>query len=133
MKVTTALVLFFMVLTEVKAGRAVNVLGSRIGRSVHRQATTVLVLAFTIVVVCTGVMMLLTEHGMDRSLFEVTSALGTVGLSTGITPTLPISVQIMLTLLMFFGRVGPITVATALAINPQMPRFELPKERPLIG
>lgn len=133
MKVTTALVLFFMVLTEVKAGRAVNVLGSRIGRSVHRQATTVLVLAFTIVVVCTGVMMLLTEHGMDRSLFEVTSALGTVGLSTGITSTLPISVQIMLTLLMFFGRVGPITVATALAINPQMPRFELPKERPLIG
>lgn len=132
-KITTALVLFFMMLTEVRAGRAVHLFGSRIGRSVHRQATTVLVLAFSIVAVCTGIMMLLTEYSMDKSIYEVISALGTVGLSTGITPTLPISAQVMLTILMFFGRVGPVSIATALAIKPEVRRFELPKERPLIG
>ncbi|MDO5721824.1 MAG: potassium transporter TrkG [Actinomycetaceae bacterium] len=133
MKITTALVLFFLVVTEVRAGRSVHLFGSRIGRSVNREATTVLVLAFTLVVACTAILMLLTNHNLDRSLFEVTSALGTVGLSTGITPTLPLTAQIMLTLLMFFGRVGPMSIATALAINPQARRFDLPKERPLIG
>lgn len=132
-KVTTALVLVFMVITEIRAGRSVQILGSRIGRSVHRQATTVLVLAFTLVVVSTGAIMALTPWGMDQVVYEVVSALGTVGLSTGITQHLPIAAQLIIIVLMFFGRVGPVTIATALAMHPDTRLFELPKERPIIG
>lgn len=133
MKVTTALVLVFLVATEIRAGRAVQLFGARMPRSVHRQAITVLVLAFTFVLLCTGIIMEATGLGLDVTIFEVISALGTVGLSTGITPTLPVGAQLTLCMLMFFGRVGPVTIATALALTPDNTRFELPKERLLIG
>lgn len=132
-KVTTALVLIFMVLTEIRAGRSVHLFGARIGRSVHRQATTVLVLSFSLLIVSTILILGLTPYSLDRVLFEVVSAMGTVGLSTGITQTLPISAQIILCILMFFGRVGPVTIAAVLAVKPDTRLWELPKERPLIG
>lgn len=132
-KVTTALVLFFMVLTEIRAGRSVHLFGARVGRSVHRQATTVLVLAFSLLIVATILILGLTPYTLDRVLFEVVSAMGTVGLSTGITQTLPISAQLILCILMFFGRVGPVTIAAVLAVKPDTRLWELPKERPLIG
>ena len=52
-----------------------------------------------------------TDQTLDRVLFEVVSAFGTVGLSTGITPDVPGLGQILLGLLMFAGRVGPLTLA----------------------
>ena len=57
----------------------------------------------------------------------------TVGLSTGITAQLPVPAQSILMLLMFVGRLGPITFATALALRPRHIDYELPKERPIIG
>ncbi|MDO5049310.1 MAG: potassium transporter TrkG [Actinomycetaceae bacterium] len=132
-KVTTVMVLAFMVLTEVRAGKSVQMFGARIGRSTHRTAITVLVLAYVLVAVATGVLMVITPWGLDKVLFEVISALGTVGLSTGITPYLPISAQIVIGALMFIGRVGPMTIATALAVRPDTRLFELPKERLIIG
>jgi len=48
-------------------------------------------------------------------LFEAASALGTVGLSTGITPDLPDAAQLLMALTMFAGRLGPLTLVLALA------------------
>jgi trk system potassium uptake protein TrkH len=48
-------------------------------------------------------------------LFETTSAFGTVGLSTGITPDLTGVGKLLLTLLMYVGRLGPVTLALAVA------------------
>ncbi len=53
---------------------------------------------------------------LTPALFEVTSAFGTVGLSTGITPTLGQAAQFVVILVMFAGRVGPVTFVTALAL-----------------
>jgi len=61
------------------------------------------------------------------------SAFSTVGLSTGITADLPIMSQLILCLLMFIGRLGPITFASALALRERGILYQLPKERPLIG
>ena len=61
------------------------------------------------------------------------SAFGTVGLSTGITAKLGTFSQLVLCMLMYVGRLGPITVATALAMRPRKLLYELPKERPIIG
>jgi Trk-type K+ transport system membrane component len=56
-----------------------------------------------------------------------------VGLSTGITSDLPPAGQLILIVLMFIGRLGPITFASGLALNDRSVSYELPKERPIIG
>lgn len=55
----------------------------------------------------TFVLLALSPHSLDRVLFEVVSAFGTVGLSTGITAELPPAGHLLLTALMFLGRAGP--------------------------
>ena len=80
-------------------------------------------------------LLMLTDQslGLDRVLFEVVSAFSTVGLSTGITPALEPFAQCVLIALMVMGRLGPVTVAAAIAYGRRPPSFGLPKERPLIG
>ena len=65
--------------------------------------------------------------------FEVCSALGTVGLSTGITPDLSAAAKAILIVLMFLGRLGPISVFIALSGGQRDDRFAYPKEEVLIG
>lgn len=132
-KVTTFLIIFFIIVTEVRMGRAVQMFDSRIGRSTQRQAITVFGLQTTFIVLATGAMLALTPYGLDRVLFEVVSAVNTVGLSTGITQFLPISAQMVICVLMFFGRLGPVTIASIIAVKPAPRLYEAPKERPLIG
>jgi trk system potassium uptake protein len=56
-----------------------------------------------------------------------------VGLSTGITATLPPAGQVVLVVLMFIGRLGPISLVSALALRERQRLFHLPEGRPLIG
>ena len=80
-----------------------------------------------------GLLMLLTGENLDRALFESVSAFGTVGLSTGITADLPASAQLVLIALMFLGRLGPLTLGSAIALRDRHILYEFPKERPAIG
>ncbi len=133
LKITTFAVLFFILWTEIRGGAAVNIFGKRLSRSVHRQAITVVLLALTLIVIATMALMFLSDFGQERLLFEAVSAFGTVGLSTGITAGLPPAGQLILVALMFIGRLGPVTLASALALRSRVPHYEYPKERPLIG
>ena len=65
--------------------------------------------------------------------FEVISAFATVGLSTGITADLGAPGQLILCLLMYIGRIGPVTLVVALAARHPARRFTYPEERPFIG
>lgn len=132
-KVTTFAVLYFIIYTEIRGHRAVNVFGKRLSRAAHRQAITVALLAVATVMISTLILMITTNFILDDVLFEVISAFGTVGLSTGITSDLPAGGQLLLIALMFIGRLGPITLATALVFRERPPLYEYPKERPIIG
>ena len=66
-------------------------------------------------------------------LFEVVSAFGTVGLSTGITPTLSTAGKILITLLMFIGRLGPLTVALAVRGKETSVKYKYMQEKIMIG
>ena len=79
------------------------------------------------------VLFLAPQFTTDQIIFEVISAFATVGLSTGITSSLPAVAQFILIVLMFAGRVGPIVLATALAARSSVRLFEYPEERPTIG
>jgi trk system potassium uptake protein TrkH len=73
------------------------------------------------------------ESGFLDALFEVVSALGTVGLSTGLTTRLSEAGRIIVIVLMFLGRLGPITVFAALSRGERKTAIEYPNEEPLIG
>jgi trk system potassium uptake protein len=133
LKITTFSVLLLIIVTEIRGGTAVNMFGRRLPRSLHREATTIALLAVAVVMGGTWVLLITTPFTLDQILFEVISAFATVGLSTGITHLLPDGGQLLLAAMMFAGRVGPITVASALALRTRPLRYELPKERPLIG
>jgi potassium uptake TrkH family protein len=132
-KVTTFGVLMFILLAEIRGDGVVNVFGKRLSRAVHRQAITVVLASVGLVIVGTITIMLISGEDLDRVLFETISAFGTVGLSTGITAGLPEAAQVVLVVLMFLGRLGPITFATALALRQRSILYQLPKERPIIG
>jgi potassium uptake TrkH family protein len=132
-KVGTFVVLLYIVYTEIRGDTAVNVGNRRLPRSMQRQALTIVSLYMFVIAGAVLVMRLTTEFTLDQLLFEIVSAVGTVGLSTGITSQMPDHGKIILSLLMLFGRLGPIIVATSLALRKTRRHFEYPKERPLIG
>ena len=132
-KITTFGVLLFILLAEVRGDGVVNVLGKRLSRAVHRQAIAVVLVSVAVVIISTISIMVISGLDLDNVLFETISAFSTVGLSTGITAALPVPAQLILVALMFIGRLGPITFATALALRERTVAYQLPKERPIIG
>jgi Trk-type K+ transport system membrane component len=132
-KVTTIMVLILAAATEVRGFRDVNAMDRRIPDKTVRIALSVMIVSALAVVIGTMAMMAMTNLGLDRSLFESISALATVGLSADVTPFLPEPAQLLLVLLMFLGRVGPITLVSALALRLAERRYRLPEGRPLIG
>jgi trk system potassium uptake protein len=132
-RVTTFMLLFFAILAEVRGEPSVDAFGRQIPVAVLRQALSVALLGVALVVSGTLAVLAVSDLDLDRVLFEVVSAFGTTGLSTGITPALPPAAQYVLIVLMFAGRLGPITVASALALRERQRLFRLPEERPIVG
>ncbi|MGA1767763.1 MAG: TrkH family potassium uptake protein [Aquiluna sp.] len=132
-KVTTIAILFFIIYTEVRGETAVNVGNRRLPRSIQRQALTLVSLYAMLIIFSTIFLAATTDFSLDELLFDVISAAATVGLSTGITADLPDFAKVWLAILMFVGRLGPVVIASALALRVTRRHYELPKERPLIG
>ncbi|MGW0203488.1 TrkH family potassium uptake protein [Nonomuraea sp. NPDC003201] len=133
LKVTTFGLLAFVVWAEVRGESRVNIGHRRLPEATQRQAVTITVLGVTLVAASTYVLLALTPHGLDQVLFEVVAAFGTAGLSTGITPSLGVAGHLLLTVLMFIGRIGPLTMGSALALNQRSRHYELPEERVIVG
>ena len=132
-KVTTFIILLFVIYAEVRGEESVNAFDRRIGSRVQRQALTVALLAVAAVVGATLAIMELSGFALSDVLFEVTSAFATVGLSTGVTADLPGSAHLILVLMMFLGRLGPITLASAIALRDRRRLYQLPEGRPIVG
>jgi trk system potassium uptake protein TrkH len=132
-KVTTFAVLLLIIVSEVRGDDSATGFGRRLPRDAQRQALTVALLAVAVVVGSTGLLLLDSDFTLDQVLFEVVSAFATVGLSTGITAQLDVEGQLLLCALMFLGRLGPVTLASALALRSRPRVYDLPEERPIIG
>ena len=132
-KITTFAVLCAIVLSEILNRRDVSMFRRRFSHAVERQALTVTVLAAMLIFASTAFLAATTDLAFPAALFETISAFSTVGLSTGITADLPPSGQLVIMLLMFVGRVGTITAATALALNASDLPYRFPEEDPIVG
>ncbi|WP_062462757.1 TrkH family potassium uptake protein [Demequina soli] len=132
-RVTTIAVLVLAAWAEARGRRDMEAFGKRIGTEVLRVAVSITLLGLLVVLVGTGVFMAQTNIPLDRSLYEVVSAYATCGLSTGITGDLPSDAKMTLIITMYLGRVGSLTLASALMLNRQRRVIRYPSERPLIG
>ncbi|MBS7457878.1 TrkH family potassium uptake protein [Coralloluteibacterium stylophorae] len=132
-KVTTFFLLGSIVWAEVSGASDTNVFRRRIARSTQRQALSVVLLAIGTIALAVLVLLSVSPFRLEVVLFEAISAFATVGLSTGITGELPASGQFVLVVLMYMGRVGTITLASALALRAHGRPFRYPEERPIVG
>jgi len=132
-KVTTFGLLAVVVWSEMRGVDQANVGYRQIPSDNQRQALAVALISGAIVVISTFVLLADTAHAFEEVLFEVVSAFATVGLSTGITAGLPDTGKMLLIALMFVGRIGPLTLASALALRDRGRGYELPTERITVG
>jgi Trk-type K+ transport system membrane component len=132
-KVTTFMLLLFAIVAEVRGDPTVDAFGRQVPGVVLRQALSVALLGVALVAAATLALLAVSGLDLDRVLFEAVSAFATVGLSTGITAQLPAAGQYVLIGLMFVGRIGPITFASALALRQSRKLFRRPEERAIVG
>ncbi len=132
-KVTTFALLAFVIWAEVRGRPDVDAFHRRIDTTLQRQALSVALIAVGVVVL--GTLGIVAFSGVELSdgLFEATSAFATVGLSTGITPTLDAASKVVLVVLMLIGRVGVLTFGAALVLGSRTRRYRRPVEGLIIG
>lgn len=132
-KVGTVGIIIATVLAELRGEDQVVVAHRGIPASVQRSAMAIILLGFVVVGIATLAIVRLEQFTFQLVLFETISAFGTVGLSMGITPYLRPASLIVLMLLMYLGRVGTISVATALAVRARHRHYRLPEEQIIVG
>jgi Trk-type K+ transport system membrane component len=132
-KVGTVSLLLLAVVAEVRGHADIAVFGRRIAPGTVRQAMAIVGLAVGLLFVSAITLLELTGADLDQVAFEVTSAFGNSGLTTGLTRQLPAAGQYVVLALMLVGRAGPIAVATTLALRPNRQPFRHPETRPILG
>lgn len=133
-KVTTFALLIMATWTHIHGKRDIEMYGRRIPWARVTHATSLTVIAFFTVCFMIVVLNYL-EPTLDASdlMFDTVSALGTVGLSTGIPQMCGIPAKLVLCLCMFLGRLGPFTVALSLISAPKPQHTTYPEGNILIG
>jgi len=136
-KTTTIATLTLLMLSVVRGESEVNVARRRLSDDISRRALTVSVLFLTTLLTGTLIISLI-ENGrfpLEDILFEASSAMGTVGVSAIGTPNLSSASRAVLLPMMFLGRVGPLTLAVAVAKRQGGIRTasKYPEEKIMIG
>jgi trk system potassium uptake protein TrkH len=133
MKTATLAVLFFSAITVFSRRNDVQCFKRRLPEEAVRNAAALLFTYLTLFIT-TGIAISRIE-GLPilTCLFETGSAVGTVGLTLGITSTLSLAPRILLMILMFFGRVGPLTLIYAALPSIENVKSKLPMEKISVG
>lgn len=133
-KTVTFVVLVGSALSQARGRGELTLFGRRISSRNAVQASATALLGVLLVGAAITVL-LLTEPSLrfERTAFEAVSAFATAGLSAGVTPLLTDTGQVVIVVLMYLGRIGPLTLTTALARGPRESPLEYPHEEVLVG
>ena len=133
-KTVTIAVLLAYVWSNLRAGRGTNIFGRRLDDDTIKKASSVvmisLIMAVTAVIAISYMQPALPAEDV---IFEVLSAIGTVGMSTGITRDLTIGSRIVIILLMYCGRIGSMSFALSFTERKKVAPVEFPVEKVMIG
>jgi len=141
-KINTAFVIGAFIKSRLQDMEKVFVFKKRISESSISKAITVFLFSTVTIVIFTSILLYtqlgevshrLTQGKFLEFLFECTSAFGTVGLSMGATNILTFSGKILIILLMFIGRIGPITIAFLFSEQVREKPYSYPEEAVIVG
>ena len=134
-KTTTFAVILCSIASSIFARTEAEVFHRQIPQTAKGKAFTVATVSLLLILAITIILSFIEELPALALLFEVTSAFGTVGLSTGITPTLSSMSKLFLVITMFAGRVGTMTLLMAVIAKSQKNRAQLryPEEKLIVG
>lgn len=133
MKTTTFAVLILNAFATFRSQENVETFGRRIEWSVIKNASTIAMM-YSMLFLCGGITISVYEGlPLSECLYEAASAVGTVGLTLGITPKLHIVSQFILIILMYLGRVGGLTLIYAVLSKKKKGNARLPLEKLTVG
>lgn len=132
-KTTTLIVLLVCVRSNMRQEKGYNILDRRLDEEVVRKACTVMCTNLLLMLTATIVMLVLQPFALTDVLFETASAIGTVGMTTGITRSICSVSKAILIFLMYCGRIGSLTFALSLRGNKHEPAVKQPVEQVMIG
>ena len=114
-KTVTFVLMLLHIYSLIKGSENVNVFGKTIDNHIIKRALTIIIVSFVICIL--GLFVLSISENVDfiDLIFEVFSAFATVGLSAGLTPRLTVIGKIVVIILMYIGRIGPITMVLLFA------------------
>lgn len=133
MKTTTFTVLLWSAWTELRQEDDVTVFGRQIGTNTIRRALAMAFIYFFTLFFASALLSAIEDHPFASLVFEAVSALGTVGLSRGITSELTSAGKMVIILLMYFGRVGLLTFSYSLIPHGKYANVHLPETHIPIG
>lgn len=132
-KTTTLGVILFYVIGIIRGKEHVEIFNRRLDWDVMNKALALLVVSLSYIALVILLLLVIEPFSMEKIVFEVVSAFGTVGLTMGITPHLTVTSKLLIIVTMFIGRLGPMTIALALGEKKKKARVQYPKEDILIG
>lgn len=132
-KTTTFGALVVAVISTIRGREHPLLYSKQIPTEILRRALSITMIAFLLVFFATFALLITEGGSLLDVLFEVVSAFATVGLSTGITPDLSPAGRMIIIIVMFAGRVGPLTLVFSLAKRMQKSPVKYPEERIMIG
>jgi len=132
-KITTFIIILLAVWNLIRGNDDINILERRIPKDLVHRAFAITVYSIGIVSLISFILTITEDAPLNVILFEVISAFATVGMSLGLTPDLSPVGKIVISLLMFIGRVGPLTIAFALAKKRNKLPYKYAEEKIMIG
>lgn len=132
-KTTTLALLFLSAISTIKGERHVVVFHKRISHEIIKKALAVTIVSTVILLTLTILLYHLEGGALLDTLFETTSAIATVGLTRDYTPLLHMPGKAIIILLMYLGRIGPISLAIILGSRSQKAIISYPKEDIIVG
>nr|WP_259391377.1 TrkH family potassium uptake protein [Paenibacillus sp. 1011MAR3C5] len=133
-KTNTLMILLVAMYSSIRGRSQVHIFKRKISHNIVLSALSVILLSLGLVLFV-SFLLTITEGGKEfiDLLFEATSAFGTVGMSVGITPDLTPAGKMIIIFTMFAGRLGPLTLAFALARKLKVSKIGYPEEKILVG
>ncbi|MCR8645248.1 TrkH family potassium uptake protein [Paenibacillus sp. N1-5-1-14] len=132
-KTTTFMVMVGAVIAMVRGKEDIVLFRYRLAKDRILKAITLTILALALVIFVAMLLSTTEDHSFIMILFEVTSAFGTVGLTMGLTTDLTTFGKILILLMMFIGRLGPLTLAIAVGPKAEKELYRYPEGKVTIG
>lgn len=132
-KTTTVAVMFLSAIAMIRSSYGTNVYGRRLEEEVVRKAATVFFINLSLALTAIFVILAIQPLDFMDVCMEVFSAIGTVGMSTGVTRQLNTVSKVIIILLMYCGRLGSLSFVLVFAQKRKVPPMLNPKDKMLVG